>query len=327
MISYFDATAVRGRKRMQNEKQERESQTDGRRFHLQMRCPLAIVVGSCLILAPGAAHSGDVRQLTQTGRVKFAPVFVRDGQEIAWCEHDQPNRVSIVRLDLQTGKTTTMFPDDSSHRFDPAFSSDGRYLCFGRSGGPRQLSLVIVDLKANTQAVFEPPGGLRATIRTPRFIPRGDRVLFTINGTGGQQIASVDLKAQDYRKVTESSGINGWPDVSRNGKQIVFSSSRGGTLDLYLMKIDGSGVRRLTDHRLRDVRPAFSPDGSRIAFTSARDGNDEIYLITSDGGGLTQLTKHAERDDYPVWHPDGRQIAWIAERNGQFDLYLMPVEE
>ena len=287
-------------------------------------CPLVILFALLGLYSTDAA-ADDVRQLTTNGRLKFAPVFVGDGKELAWCEHDQPTRVSIIRLNLETGKSTTMFPNASGHFFDPAFSADGRYWCFGRSGGPRQLSLVIVDTKDEKEVAFEPAGGWRATIRTPRFTPDGKRVIFTINAPGGQQIASVNIKGQDYRPLTQSAGINGWPDISRDGKQIVFSSSRAGSLNLFLMNIDGSEPRQLTNHRIRDVRPAFSPDGRRIAFTSARDGNREIYLINTDGSGLKRLTNHKERDDYPVWHPDGKQIAWIAERNGRFDVHLMPV--
>ena len=274
-----------------------------------------------------AATAAEPRRLTTDGRLKFSPVFVSGGKEVVYCVHDKPNRIAIMRLNLKTGKTTRVSPDDSAHRFDPAYSPDGRYHCFARSGGTRQLSLVIVETKTGKQALFHPPGALRSTIRTPRFTRDGKRIVFTLNAPGGQQIASVDLKGQNLKKLTQSAGINGWPDISPDGKKIAFSSSRDGALDIFTMDSDGNNVRRLTRSRFRDIRPAWSPDGKRIAFTSARDGNYEIYIMNANGSAVKRITRHSERDDYPVWHPDGKRLLWIAERKGRFDLFLMQIGE
>ncbi len=55
-----------------------------------------------------------------------------------------------------------------------------------------------------------------------------------------------------------------------NGR-IVFSSSRDGNGDIYVMNADGSNVTRLTNDPANFL-PAWSPDGRKIAFNSDRDG-------------------------------------------------------
>ena len=149
----------------------------------------------------------------------------------------------------------------------------------------------------------------------------------SLNGTRGQQIASVNLQGQDPQHLTESGGVNAWPAVSPDGKRVVFSSSRDGAFNLYLMDVDGHNVLRLTNSPTSDIHASWSPSGKHIAFTSLRDGNYEIYVLQADGLNLNRVTQHPERDDFSVWHPDGKHLLTVAERKGKFDLYLSRLEE
>ncbi|MBD3334536.1 MAG: hypothetical protein GF355_03385 [Candidatus Eisenbacteria bacterium] len=59
---------------------------------------------------------------------------------------------------------------------------------------------------------------------------------------------------------------------------MVFSSSRAGNTDLYVIAAVGGTAVRLTDHPAGDDLPAWSPDGRRLAFVSERSGRPEIWL-------------------------------------------------
>jgi dipeptidyl aminopeptidase/acylaminoacyl peptidase len=300
-----------------------------------------------------AAHplcSAEPKPLTSDGRLKFAPAFIFGGKEVVFSVHNVPKRVSLMRLRLADGKQQLLYPSINAHQFDAAFSKDGRYHCFAMSSTSPQLVLVIKDAKADKSEsaaivqfgendansakernivgarIFKPQGA-RSTVRTPRFLPDQSRVVFTLSAPGGQQIASVNIRGEDLKKLTQSAGTNCWPSVSPDGKRIAFSSSRQGSFCIYVMNADGSDVQRLTDSPTRDIRPAWSPNGEQIAFASARDGNLEIYVMDADGSNLRRLTNHPERDDYPIWHPDGRRLLTVSERAGRFDLYLWDVTD
>ena len=66
--------------------------------------------------------------------------------------------------------------------------------------------------------------------------------------------------------------------------QIVFTSSRDGNPEIYVMDADGKNQRRLTHHPADDGLPSWSPDGQKIAFSSYRNGgNIQIFVMDSDG--------------------------------------------
>ena len=228
----------------------------------------------------------------------------------------------LQRLQLTDGSQQLVLPEGNAAQFDVDYSHDGRLLCYAKSDFDRQLKLVILNIQEQREFIFSPPGTSRSTVRTPRFLPGTGGVIFTINGTRGQQIVAVDLEAKNPKELTTSNGANGWPAVSPDGKQIVFSSSRKGAFNLYVMQRDGTRLRRLTESPTSDLHASWSPDGKRIAFTSTRDGNYEIYLINADGTQLRRVTNHPERDDFAIWHPDGKRLLPIAERKGRFDLFL-----
>jgi Tol biopolymer transport system component len=85
---------------------------------------------------------------------------------------------------------------------------------------------------------------------------------------------------------------------------IVWSSSRLGNHDLFVMNTDGSNVHPITKGDAVDWFPRFSPDGSRILFTRSKkgwvyerdanaDGKWDIYTITPDGQNETKVVDNA----------------------------------
>ncbi len=92
---------------------------------------------------------------------------------------------------------------------------------------------------------------------------------------------------------------------------IVFTSTRDGNAEVYVMRADGSDVRNLPRTLGQDGQPSWSPDGKRIAFVSTRDGNAGIYVMNADGSGQRRLTRSVANDTAPVWSPDGQKIAFM----------------
>jgi hypothetical protein len=88
-----------------------------------------------------------------------------------------------------------------------------------------------------------------------------------------------------------------------NGK-IVWSSSRLGNHDLFVMNTDGSNVHPITKGDNVDWFSRFSPDGSRVLFTRSKkgwvyerdanaDGKWDIFTVTPEGKDETKVVDNA----------------------------------
>src|SRR5260221_412873 len=117
-----------------------------------------------------------------------------------------------------------------------------------------------------------------------------------------------DLDAgPEVLRLTNNIADDRQPDVSPDGRRIVFVTNRdGGKGEIYVMDADGGNPRDLTQNPANDDTPAWSPDGRRIAFQSDRRGPIELFVMDADGGHPTPLTPGARA----AWSPDGRRIAY-----------------
>jgi Tol biopolymer transport system component len=105
---------------------------------------------------------------------------------------------------------------------------------------------------------------------------------------------------------------------------LVFDSDRGGHLDLWTMRPDGTGLQKLTDDKTDDAFPQWSPNGKKIAWTRGGFGAaGEIWVMNADGTGRRQVTVNAFSDLDPVWSPDSSQLAFRSLRDGNYDIYAI----
>jgi Tol biopolymer transport system component len=115
------------------------------------------------------------------------------------------------------------------------------------------------------------------------------------------------------------------PSWSADGKRIVYSSSRGGRSNVWVMNADGTSQTQLTTSSSgHSGIPAWSPNGSTIAFWSTRDGNDEVYVMNADGSNARNISNHPARDTVLGWTRDGSFILFRSTRDrAANDIYRM----
>lgn len=143
-------------------------------------------------------------------------------------------------------------------------------------------------------------------------------------GTGVADIWSVRPDGSGLRRLTRTRD-NFDPDVSADGRFVVFASSRthgAGATELFVMRRDGGGVRRLTRnaHSRRaftiDADPAWSPDGGTIVFsrTFVRGGRQstDLFSVPARGGAPERLTYTAGQEISPTYSLP-QQVAFVRD--------------
>ena len=273
------------------------------------------------VLTSGGLASEPLR-LTHDGRLKFSPVFCDEGKAVVYVDLETPSLYRLKKLRVADQRTKSLHPQATTSEFEPAFSRHAPVYAYAHTRGALSVGINI-HRAGETSSIEIPPGEGFAGLRSPAVSPDGSRIVFSEAAGGRQQLVSVAADGSGKMPLTDSRGIDNWPDFSPDGKRIVFGSSREGDFEIFIMQADGTDVRRLTTSPRQDIRPRFSPTGQQVAFTSYRDGNAEIYVMNADGSQPRRATFHEERDDYPAWHPSGDKLVVVSERDGMHDLYLL----
>src|SRR5581483_8648260 len=96
------------------------------------------------------------------------------------------------------------------------------------------------------------------------------------------------------------------PAWSPDGSKIVFSSDRGGNMDLWVMDVATRAVIQLTHEKGMATSAAWSPTGTRIAYLLDRRIVKTFDVVRSVDPPRTHGSAIAQESGRPTWGPDGR---------------------
>lgn len=126
---------------------------------------------------------------------------------------------------------------------------------------------------------------------------------------------------------TDLPGLESQPDLSPDGRHVVYSSAAAGNLDVFLMRTDGGRAINLTASSPDDdEQAAFSPDGRRIAYWANRAGQRDLWTVGVDGGEPVAVTADLATDWSPEWSPDGRWLHFSSDRAGGMNLFRVAID-
>ena len=251
------------------------------------------------------------------------------------------------------------------------FSFDDKQLIFQHQGSDvpcDQIYTIPVDSPDGRPPIPKLASTGKGRTTCSYFFPSGDRILFSSTHAASAacppkpdyshgyvwpiynsyQIYTAKPDGSDLKQLTHAAGYNAEATITRDGKHIVFTSTRNGDLDIYTMDANGTNVKQLTDELGYDGGPFWSYDGRKIVYRAEhphtleaikdyqdlfaqgliRPGNLELWVMNADGSGKRQVTRNGAANFAPYWMPDGKRIIFASNqadpKNARdFDLYVI----
>jgi len=138
------------------------------------------------------------------------------------------------------------------------------------------------------------------------WMPDG-RLVYTQSANGETNLWIMTPDSGAPTQLTRNASANMEPDVSPDGRTIVFLSNRaGGALRLWRMDADGGNPRQLTEHDAG--APHCAPDGKWVVYHRPAPLESTIWKVPIDGGTPVQVLE--SQGGRPAVSPDGRWLAY-----------------
>jgi serine/threonine protein kinase len=259
----------------------------------------------------GLVTGGGLVRLTNDAHVEARPRWSPDGTKLLFSRLNESGLQDIWVTPAFPGTPRRIIPNG----FAPGWSPDGRRIAYS-SGN----LLWICDADgANTKAVTtpEPPPIFHDQ---PAFAHDGRSLAFIRRRLGPRsELALADLQTGAVRFLTTDNALALSPVWSTDDRYIYFSSSRGGTMNIWRLTVATSEIVQITAGPGDDVELDLSAAEQRIVFSSYR-ANTNLAEISLDPATLGQrkwLTKDLARSETaPRYSPDGQRIAYFTNRSG-----------
>lgn len=223
-------------------------------------------------------------------------------------------------LFMMSGSTAVAVTQDTALESQVAWSPDLTRIAYVAAPGPRStdFQLYVADADGSHPVRIATDS---ASVGSPAWVrPSGDQIVYEATRGGRGQIYIVSRDGTGARAITSGEVSNTAPDVSPDGRKIVFVSLRESSpglrnYDVFEMNIDGTGERRLTVSPRRDGAPAYSADGRYIFFLRDEGaGTQKVYRIDAGSGTETPLTPNGSFVRSFSLSPDQATLALTVEQ-------------
>jgi len=237
-----------------------------------------------------------------------------DGTAIVSAQGQANSSISIVRNGVAKEITKGATRKDGFNGL--VWTADGRILYTSSVGNSFDLWTSGLDGSGSRQITF---GEAMERDLATDFI-RGD-IYYVMSDKELPNIWKMGGYGENPVRITNSEDYN--PNVSRDGKWLMFDSWKSGTRALWKMEI-GSGDSAML-FRSGATSPKISPDVSLVAclYNDEKEQRERLGILSFSTGNLVSvfdLPLTANRGDFE-WSRDGKSICYVDTRGGVSNIW------
>jgi len=299
----------------------------------------------------GEKHLTEIRQLTFGGE-NAEPYWAPDGKHIIF--QATPRGAGCDQqyvMDLASGEQHLVSTGKGRTTCGYFSYPDGQHIIFASTHAasdscppPPDRSHGYVWAIYDSYDIYEAnPDGSDITplVRSPGYdaeatwCHKGGKFIFTSTRDGDLDLY-VRKDDGSVKRMTNTMGYDGGAFFSPDCSEIVWRASRPQgkeleeykalltkglikphSLELYLMKADGTGARALTHNGAANFCPTFLADGNRILWSSnvGQDPREfDLWVVDKRGGDPERVTTSPGFDGFPHVSPDGKWVVWSSNR-------------
>lgn len=272
---------------------------------------------------------GSPLRLTTDPLQDTMPTWSPDGTYIAFIRFG-PDERRLITIPTLGGVERTLFASPDLRQ--PDWSPDGKYLAVADSESAGDLTSIYL---------ISPDDGSRKRLTQrpaqfngdwdPKFSPNGEWVSF-IRSTNFavEDVYIIPITGGEPRRLTNDGRELSGLDWTADGREIVFSSKRGGSYGLWRVAIDGGSPEPLPGAGDNARQPAVSPQGNYLAYLFV--GSDSnIWRAPGPNAkdktlAPTKLIESTRNEGSPRYSPDGKKIAFASDRTGGTEVWVCDSE-
>jgi Tol biopolymer transport system component/predicted Ser/Thr protein kinase len=257
------------------------------------------------------------------------PTWSPDGRQVAFVRYSA-DQLAVYVVPALGGTEHQLYAGPASEYASLAWSPDGRVLALAESSNadPARSWIALLSLAdSTTRPLTSPPDGYLDT--SPAFSPDGSKVAFsrgTIAGVANDLFVVSAIGGPPERLTFDNRPMYGHPAWTSDGREIVFSSARGGPISLWRISASGGRPQPVAGVGVTARYPSISLRGNQLAYQQTLDRvniwridlRDEkhthgppILLISGKGDKMR-----------PQFSPDGKRIAFESDRLGYWEIWV-----
>jgi Tol biopolymer transport system component/serine/threonine protein kinase len=274
--------------------------------------------------------AGEPLRLTSNPGDDIYPTWSPDGRYIAFVRQagSDGGIFMVPALGGPERRLQRWYPQIDWWLTSLSWSPDGKLIAFPAADSLQEspgLFLLSVDTLEKRRMTSTPEQYLGDG--HPVFSPDGQTLAFIRQASeGSMDIYLVPISGGEPRRLSFDNLAMWGLDWTADGREIVFSSVRGGSFGLWRIPATGGTPEPLAVGGDYAQFPSASRQGNRLAYTQTIfDVNIWKFKVPDSMGKSTSSTKviSSTRDDSGAQiSPDGKKIAFSSSRSGSYEIWV-----